>query len=105
MIALMIRRNGKPVIPLKNSQILFLISYLSLLIGGGAGGYNLIFFIVPFLAFLQEERTLNRCNIIEFLIYMICLLPAGINQMNYLFFLLFLIGCGCRLFLPKPRTI
>ncbi|MBQ9871122.1 MAG: DUF2029 domain-containing protein [Eubacterium sp.] len=105
MIALMIRRNGKPVIPLKDSQILFLITYLSLLIGGGAGGYNLIFFIVPFLAFLQEERTLNRCNIIEFLIYMICLLPAGINQMNYLFFLLFLIGCGCRLFLPKPRTI
>ncbi len=98
LIALMIRRNGKPVIPLKNSQILFLITYLSLLIGGGAGGYNLIFFIIPFLTFLQEEEKLNRYNLIEFLVYLVCLLPAGINSLNYLFFGLFILGCGVRLF-------
>ena len=107
LIALMIRRNGKPVIPLKNSQILFLITYLSLLIGGGAGGYNLIFFIIPFLAFHQEEETLNRYNLIEFLIYMICLLPIGINQLSYLFFGLYLVGLVIRLYhsLKAENTI
>ncbi len=98
------KRKGEPILKLRESQLLFLITFLSLLISDGLGGYNLLFFLIPFLAFLQEEESLNRFNIIEFLVYMVCLLPAGINRMNYLFFLLFLLGCGCRLFLSRRRT-
>ncbi len=98
LIIFLVRRNGKSILPLKNSQTLFLITYLSLLIGGGSYSYNLIFFITPFLSFLQEEETLNRYNLIEFLIYMICLLPIGINQLSYLFFGLYLVGLGSRLY-------
>ena len=90
------KRKGNPLLSLHNSEILFLVTYLSLLITEGAGGYNLIFFLIPFLAFLREEKMINRFNVIEFLVYLICLLPAGINQVNYLFFGLYLVGCGIR---------
>ena len=91
------KHNGKRILPLYNSQILFLITYLALLITDGAIGYNLIFFLIPFLAFLEEELKLNRFNCIEFLVYLICLLPIGINQVTYLFFGLYLIGCVLRI--------
>ncbi len=101
LVIFFVRKNGKPLLTLKNSQILFLTAYLSLLINEGAGGYNLVFFIIPFLAFLQEEKTINRYNCIEFLVYLVALLPAGINQVTYLFFFLYLAGCGCRILSAK----
>ena len=98
LIISLARRNGEPVIQLRKSQFLFLTAYLSLILTDGTGSYNLLFFIIPFLAFLEEEKALNRYNIIEFIIYLICLIPVGINNINPLFFLLYLTGCGCRLF-------
>ena len=95
------QKNGKPLLVLKHSQILFLTAYLSLLVNEGAGGYNLVFFLIPFLAFLQEEKTISRYNCIEFLVYLVALLPAGINQITYLFFFLYLAGCGCRILASK----
>ena len=98
LIVIFVKRNGTPLIQfLLPSQILFLITFISVLIGDGASGYNLVFFLIPFLAFLEEERSLSRYNCIEFLIYLICLIPLGINEVTYLFFGLFLIGCGLRL--------
>lgn len=106
ILSLFIRCKGKALIQyLYPSQILFLVTYTSLLIGGGASGYNLIFFLIPFLAFLQEEKCLNRYNIPEFLIYLICLLPVGINEFGYLFLGMYLLGCGGRICLSTGSNV
>ena len=88
----------KPLLKLQHSQYLFLITYLSLLLCGSQESYNLIIFIIPFLVFLNEERELSRYNIVEFLVYLAALLPAGINQISYPVFVLFLIGSLCRIY-------
>ena len=96
LIIFLVRKNGKPLLQLHNSQILFLVTYLTLLTGGGAGGYNLLFFIIPFLSFLSETDELNYRNCIEFLLYLVCLLPVGINEFNVCFFMVYIIGILIR---------
>ena len=94
----------KPFLKLYRSQYLFLIAFLALLVGGSRNSYNLIMFLIPFLAFLKEEERLTRYNCIEFLIYLAALLPVGINNLTYTFFLLYLIGCGCRIYHQKKAN-
>ena len=79
------------------SQRLFIISWLMLLIIGGNDIYNLIYFLIPFVYFLQEEYTLNKYNLIEFLLYLYCLLPLGINTFEPVYFLFFLFGASLRI--------
>lgn len=99
LISFYLRRKGNPIIKrLYSSQVLFIITYLSLLIGGGAGNYNLLFFLIPFLTFLQEEERLNVYNILEFLVYLVALLPAGINVVTYPLFFLNLTGSSFRIY-------
>ncbi len=98
LVLFFVRHKGKTILSLRDSQVLFFVTYLSLMTGGGAGSYNLVFFIIPFLAFLGEEKKLSRYNIIEFLIYMLCLLPLGINNITYLFLAVFAFGCAIRLY-------
>ena len=98
LLSFFVKRKDKTIIQLlHSSQVVFLIAYLSLLLSGSAGGYDLVFFLVPFLIFIQEEPCINRYNITEYLIYLVCLLPAGINEISYPFFILYLIGGSVRL--------
>ena len=96
LIIFLVRKSGKPLLQLRDSQILFLVTYLTLLTGGGSGGYNLLFFIIPFLSFLSETDKLNYRNCIEFLLYLVCLLPVGINEFNVYFLVVYIIGVLIR---------
>ena len=92
-----LKKNNNPIINLTRNQTLFLLTYLSLIVGGGACDYNLIFFLIPFLYFIKEEMILNRNNCTEFIVYLICLLPFGINQITIPIFTIYLLGCGCHI--------
>ncbi|HBE09777.1 MAG TPA: hypothetical protein DCY81_04450 [Lachnospiraceae bacterium] len=82
----------RPLIRLTKSQSLMLIIWLMILINGNLDGLVLLFTIIPFVIFSIEEPVINKFNIIEFIVYMVCLLPLGINKLNYYFLPLFLIG-------------
>ena len=90
-------------IQLFTSQRLFLITYLMLLIINGADIYNLIFFLIPFVYFLQEENIITRYNFLEFLLYLYCLLPLGINSFKSYYFPFFLLGNISRI-LSKSKS-
>ncbi len=82
----------RPLVRLTKSQSLMLIIWLMVLINGNLDGLVLMFTIIPFVLFLKEEPVLNKYNIIEFIVYMVCLLPLGINKLNYYFLPLFIVG-------------
>ena len=104
IVSFYIRQKGKPVIcKLSTSMLLFIITYLALLIGG-TSSYNLVFFIIPFLKFLKEETMLRKYNSIEYLIYLVCLLPVGINQITPLFFAFYIIGCVYRIHIENKTV-
>ena len=98
LVLCFVRRNRKPILQIQTSQFLFLTTYFALILTNGTDNYNLLFFVIPFLSFLQEEKALNRYNIIEFIVYLVCLLPVGINNISPLFFALYMISVVCNQF-------
>ena len=75
---------------LTESQYIMIICWLMILISGNVDGSTLIFVIMPFLIFCNEEKYINRYNIPELIIYLSCLLPLGINKLEYFFLPIFL---------------
>ena len=85
--------NSKHLISLKESQSVMIICWLMILISGNIEGSTLLFIILPFLLFCKEEEHITRYNIAEFIVYMSCLLPIGINKLEYFFLPVFILCC------------
>ena len=90
-------RFKKNRIRIKNSQLLFLITTIMLLVVRRLTDFYLIYYIIPFIFYLKEELNLKKSNILEFISYMLILLPFGINRLSYPIILLFLIGSILRI--------
>ena len=88
--------NSKHLILLKESQSVMIICWLMILISGNIEGSTLLFIILPFLLFCKEEEHITRYNIAEFIVYMSCLLPIGINKLEYFFLPVFILCCFVR---------
>ena len=96
-IVIDLMRFNKNKIRIKYSQPLFLITTIMLLIVRRLTDFYLIYYIIPFIFYLKEESFIKKSNIIEFISYMLILLPFGINRLSYPIILLFLIGSILRI--------
>jgi len=74
------------------STFLMVLTWLMILVSGNADGSTLIFVIIPFIFFCKEEKSINKYNIIDFIVYMCCLLPIGINKLEYYFLPFFILS-------------
>lgn len=93
-LADIIKSNIGNKISLFNSSVsIMILTWLMILLSGNIDGTTLIFTIIPFMFFCKEESHLNKYNLAEFIVYMICLLPLGVNKLEYFFLPLFII-CG-----------
>lgn len=88
--------SSKRHIALKESQLIMFICWLMILLCGNIESSTLLFITLPFLLFCNEEEHINRYNVGEFIIYMSCLLPIGINKLEYLFLPIFVLCCIVR---------
>lgn len=93
--------NYERIISLKESQFIMIICWLMIIICGDTESYSLIFVILPFLLFCNEEVCLNRYNITEYIVYLCCILPMGINKLEYVFFPIFVLCSYLRNFKSK----